>query len=74
VGLGTILSSVRGHGAWLTVDVSVDAVSGLALTGSYLGSQIGLPATLVVGVVGMLVAFVPLLASSIPGLRQISEA
>lgn len=32
VGLGADLTSVRGKGAWLTVGVSVDAVSGLVLT------------------------------------------
>jgi hypothetical protein len=37
--------------------------------GGYLGGHIGLPATLVVGAVGMLVAFVPLLGSPIPGMR-----
>jgi MFS family permease len=43
-----------------------------SLLGGYLGSRIGLPATLVVGAFGMLVAFVPLLASPIPTLRSIS--
>jgi len=43
-----------------------------SLAGGYLGSQIGLPATLVVGAFGMLVAFAPLLASPIPKLRDIS--
>jgi predicted MFS family arabinose efflux permease len=40
-----------------------------SLAGGYLGSRIGLPATLVVGALGMLVAFLPLLASPIPRLR-----
>jgi predicted MFS family arabinose efflux permease len=44
-----------------------------SLAGGYLGSRIGLPATLVVGVLVMLVAFVPLLASPIPRLRQMAE-
>jgi MFS family permease len=43
-----------------------------SLLGGYLGSRVGLPATLVVGAFGMLVAFVPLLASPIPTLRSIS--
>ena len=43
-----------------------------SLLGGYLGSRIGLPATLVVGAFGMLIAFVPLLASPIPRLRNIS--
>ena len=34
----------------------------------------GLPATLVVGAFGMLIAFLPLLASPIPSLRDIGEA
>ena len=38
-----------------------------SLGGGYLGSRIGLPATLVVGAFGMLLAFVPLLASPIRG-------
>jgi len=37
-----------------------------SLLGGYLGSRIGLPATLVVGAFGMLIAFVPLLTSPIP--------
>jgi predicted MFS family arabinose efflux permease len=40
-----------------------------SVLGGYLGGHIGLPATLVVGAVGMLVAFVPLLGSPIPGMR-----
>jgi predicted MFS family arabinose efflux permease len=43
-----------------------------SLLGGYLGSRVGLPATLVVGAFGMLIAFVPLLASPIPQLRQFS--
>jgi predicted MFS family arabinose efflux permease len=43
-----------------------------SLLGGYLGSRIGLPATLVVGAFGMLIAFVPLLVSPIPQLRQFS--
>jgi hypothetical protein len=43
-----------------------------SLLGGYLGSQIGLPATLVVGAFGMLIAFVPLLTSPIPNLRGLS--
>src|SRR5919107_1571456 len=43
-----------------------------SLLGGYLGSRIGLPATLVVGAFGMLIAFVPLLASPIPRLHAIS--
>jgi len=43
-----------------------------SLLGGYLGGQIGLPATLVVGAFGMLIAFVPLLASPIPQLRYFS--
>jgi MFS family permease len=42
-----------------------------SLLGGYLGSRIGLPATLVVGAFGMLVAFVPLLASPIPRLYNV---
>jgi hypothetical protein len=42
------------------------------LLGGYLGSRIGLPATLVVGAFGMLIAFVPLMASPIPRLRLFS--
>ncbi len=41
-----------------------------SLLGGYLGSRIGLPATLVVGALGMLVAFVPLLTSPIPRMKQ----
>ena len=41
-----------------------------SLLGGYLGSRIGLPATLVVGAFGMLLAFVPLLTSPIPRLRS----
>jgi predicted MFS family arabinose efflux permease len=36
-----------------------------SLLGGYLGSRIGLPATLVVGALGMLVAFMPLLGSTV---------
>jgi MFS family permease len=43
-----------------------------SLLGGYLGSQFSLPATLVVGAFGMLIAFVPLLASPIPKLRSMS--
>jgi hypothetical protein len=43
-----------------------------SLLGGYLGSRIGLPAILVVGAFGMLIAFVPLLASPIPRLRLFS--
>ena len=43
-----------------------------SLLGGYLGSRIGLPATLIVGALGMLIAFVPLLASPIPQLRHFS--
>jgi predicted MFS family arabinose efflux permease len=43
-----------------------------SLLGGYLGTRIGLPATLVVGACGMLIAFVPLLASPIPRLRGIN--
>ena len=43
-----------------------------SLLGGYLGTRIGLPATLVVGACGMLIAFVPLLASPIPRLRGMS--
>jgi predicted MFS family arabinose efflux permease len=39
-----------------------------SVLGGVLGERIGLPATLVVGVVVMLVAFVPLIASPVPGL------
>jgi MFS family permease len=42
-----------------------------SLVGGYLGSRIGLPATLVVGAFGMLIAFVPLLTSPIPRLRHL---
>jgi MFS family permease len=42
-----------------------------SLFGGYLGSRIGLPATLAVGGLGMLLAFVPLLGSPIPGLRSL---
>ncbi len=45
-----------------------------SLAGGYLGSRIGLPATLVVGAFGMLIAFLPLLASPIPRLHSIVEA
>jgi uncharacterized membrane protein AbrB (regulator of aidB expression) len=43
-----------------------------SLLGGYLGSRVGLPATLVIGAFGMLIAFVPLLASPIPQLRHLS--
>jgi predicted MFS family arabinose efflux permease len=43
-----------------------------SLLGGYLGSRIGLPATLVVGAFGMLLGFVPLLVSPIPRLREIA--
>lgn len=43
-----------------------------SLAGGYLGSRIGLPMTLVVGACGMLVAFLPLLASPIPRLRSLA--
>jgi len=43
-----------------------------SLLGGYLGSRIGLPATLVVGAFGMLIGFVPLLTSPIPKLRVLS--
>jgi predicted MFS family arabinose efflux permease len=36
-----------------------------ALLGGYLGGRIGLPATLVVGALGMLIAFLPLLGSTV---------
>jgi hypothetical protein len=42
-----------------------------SLLGGFLGGWIGLPATLVVGAFGMLLAFVPLLGSPIPRLRGI---
>jgi predicted MFS family arabinose efflux permease len=42
-----------------------------SLIGGYLGGRIGLPATLVVGVFGMLAAFLPLLASPIPRLKVV---
>jgi predicted MFS family arabinose efflux permease len=42
-----------------------------SLVGGYLGGKIGLPATLVVGALGMLLAFLPLVFSSIPRLREI---
>jgi len=45
-----------------------------SLLGGYLGSRIGLPATLVVGAFGMLFAFVPLLMSPIPRLRSLEVA
>jgi MFS family permease len=45
-----------------------------SLAGGFLGSQIGLPMTLVVGAVGMLVGFLPLLASPIPRLRAVEVA
>lgn len=41
-----------------------------SLLGGYLGSQIGLPATLVAGALGMLVAFVPLLGSPLRHTRS----
>jgi MFS family permease len=44
-----------------------------SLLGGYLGMRIGLPATLVVGAVGMSIAFVPLLASPIPRLRSMPQ-
>lgn len=44
-----------------------------SLAGGYLGSRIGLPETLAVGAFGMLVAFLPLLASPIPRLRTTHE-
>ena len=44
-----------------------------SLLGGYLGTRTGLPLTLVVGACGMLVAFVPLLASPIPRLRSVGE-
>ena len=42
-----------------------------SLLGGYLGGRIGLQATLVVGAVGMLLAFVPLLGSPIPRMRGV---
>jgi MFS family permease len=45
-----------------------------SLAGGYLGSRIGLPATLVVGAFGMLLGFVPLLASPIPRLPRLALA
>lgn len=45
-----------------------------SLLGGYLGSRIGLPATLAVGGLGMLAAFVPLLGSPIPRLRSADSA
>jgi predicted MFS family arabinose efflux permease len=42
-----------------------------SLAGGYLGSRIGLPATLAVGAFGMLLAFLPLLASPVPRLRSL---
>jgi predicted MFS family arabinose efflux permease len=42
-----------------------------SLLGGYLGSRIGLPATLGVGAFGMLIGFVPLLTSPIPRLRHL---
>jgi predicted MFS family arabinose efflux permease len=42
-----------------------------SLAGGYLGSRIGLPATLAVGAIGMLLAFLPLLASPVPRLRSL---
>jgi hypothetical protein len=42
-----------------------------SLAGGYLGSRIGLPATLVVGAFGMLLGFAPLLTSPIPRLRSV---
>jgi predicted MFS family arabinose efflux permease len=42
-----------------------------SLLGGYLGSRIGLPATLAIGGLGMLLAFTPLLASPIPRMREI---
>jgi len=42
-----------------------------SLLGGYLGGGIGLPGTLVVGAFGMLVAFLPLLASPIPRVQSI---
>ncbi|MFN8593079.1 MAG: MFS transporter [Thermomicrobiales bacterium] len=44
-----------------------------SLAGGYLGSRIGLPMTLVVGAFGMLIAFLPLLASPIPKLRSLND-
>ena len=41
-----------------------------SLLGGFLGAWIGLPTTLVVGAVIMLVAFVPLMASPVPGIRN----
>ena len=41
-----------------------------SLLGGILGMQIGLPATLAVGAFGMLIAFVPMLASPIPGMDE----
>jgi predicted MFS family arabinose efflux permease len=41
-----------------------------SLLGGFLGAWIGLPATLVVGAMVMLVAFVPLMVSPVPGLRN----
>jgi predicted MFS family arabinose efflux permease len=45
-----------------------------SLLGGYLGTRIGLPATLVVGAFGMLLAFLPLLTSPIPKLSRIETA
>jgi hypothetical protein len=44
-----------------------------SLLGGYLGGLIGLPATLAVGALGMLVAFVPLLGSPISRMRGLED-
>ncbi len=43
-----------------------------SLLGGYLGGRIGLPATLAVGAFGMLLAFVPLLASPLPRMQSMN--
>jgi predicted MFS family arabinose efflux permease len=45
-----------------------------SLIGGYLGTRIGLPATLVVGAFGMLIAFAPLLASPVLNWQDIAES
>jgi MFS family permease len=44
-----------------------------SLLGGFLGGLIGLPATLVIGAVGMMLAFLPLLGSPVPLLRTLPE-
>jgi hypothetical protein len=62
------VSVFTGHGIWL-IRAWWHRLG--SLLGGYLGSRIGLHGTLFVGAFGMLVGFLPLLTSPIPGLRHL---